>query len=91
MKHQITRPIVACPKCNNSGVVPMSDDLFEVLSFFHRHDGFWSAQMLVKRLKIAGTPTKMNQRLESLRAIGLLSRQRNSRTFLYFLNPPPKH
>jgi len=82
---QIARPTVKCNKCNGTGKHPLSDEIFSVLMALIRagRTGFVTAVDLSKTIGKNVHVTAMNNRLEYLREIGLVSRTRVGRVWHY--------
>jgi predicted transcriptional regulator len=68
--------------CNGTGYRLLSAPLLDVWRLVRR--GSWTAPRLASKLK--STPTAMNNRLETLRALGLVERQRDGRAWIYTVN-----
>jgi len=70
---------MACPKCAGTGRIELPRVLQEVLTCFARAS--WSAAEMSHYLAIAQTAA--NNRLELLRKLGFLRREKQGRTWYY--------
>lgn len=82
MKGEPTRPAVTCAACNGCGKVALPDPLWEVITLL-RQTGPSTAQHLHQLLRFDGEVTAINNRLEDLRLLGLATRQRMGRRYVY--------
>lgn len=76
------RPTIPCPTCKGEARVPISDELMEVLLFIRRRTGA-DAQTVFDKLGAKISISGINNRLEYLREIGLLRRERRGRRWFY--------
>lgn len=76
------RPHVCCPKCNGDGKIPMPDELWEVLNVLRWH-GPKCAEQVALEVDWFGHQTAINNRLEALRDMGLVKREKKGRMWMY--------
>lgn len=76
------KPTIECPTCGGSGRAPLPDALQETLNVLPRRGQFTAAEI---HAKIPGKVevTAINNRLESLRALSLLTRERFGKFWKY--------
>lgn len=79
--------VMTCPKCGE-GSVPLPESLQETLNEVRRTPGF-TAQEMLDRFPGIGV-TAINNRLEDLRRIGLVRRQRDSHSWRYYPARKPR-
>lgn len=77
MKH-----LIDCPGCEGSGKVELHEHLRETLDWIPSR-GATSAYELLNEHPHVGQPSAFNNRLERLRGLGLVTRQRHGKTWLY--------
>lgn len=85
-------PVIKCNKCGGCGRVPLSPELKETLKAL-RADKDWTVAEVFSVLNFPGRKfsiTAINNRLEDLRKLGLATRKRNGRGFLYSAKPQTK-
>jgi hypothetical protein len=75
-------PRFQCPKCNGTGQVEISQELLDTLNAVLRSKGTDSVTLSPKFGK-HHTITAINNRLERLRELGLLKRERRFRRWFY--------
>ena len=75
----------ACPRCRGAGKVPLSEHLLSVLRLLERKSG--TAIELRERAggdrRWAPTAKAFNNRLEELRGLGLVTREKVGREWVY--------
>lgn len=76
------KPTIQCPTCSGTGRAPLQEALQETLDVLPRRGTFTAGAI---HEKIPGTVTinAVNNRLEDLRALGILKRERNGRFWSY--------
>jgi hypothetical protein len=80
-----TPDIICCPKCRGEGRISLSEafaPLAETLALLREHGPMTANElqpMVSKKILITG----INNRLEDLRSLGLVSREKRSREWLY--------
>lgn len=74
---------MACPKCGGNGTVPMTSALLEMLSLVKRMPGK-TAPEYINSVHSQLVTTSFNNRLEELRRLGLVRRERDGKSFRYF-------
>lgn len=79
---KLAKPSVKCPQCNGCGRKPLGDELFSVYASAY-NGGQVTAVGLSKTVGRKVSVTAMNNRLEDLRALGLLTRERIGRRWHY--------
>jgi len=77
-------PLIKCPTCAGEGTVQLNAELAETLAIFKRSDRLTS-QDVKSNVKSDVTQNAITNRLEKLRAQGLLERVRVGKWFQYFL------
>lgn len=82
-----TPPIVPCNKCQGTGRHALSDCLWETLQAVRRAK-FATAIDLLRAMKWQGAVTALNNRLEDLRELGLLKRERRGKFYFYSPSKP---
>lgn len=82
MKHL---PDVVCAKCKGTGRTKLSNELLAVLTLVRKHHGGITARLVCTELDPKGSfnVTAFNNRLEDLRAFGLVTRTKRSREWVY--------
>lgn len=79
-------PLIECDTCHGTGRAPLSELLTETL-WLLGHTKCTAADLTPKHL----TVNAINNRLESLRALGFVQRQRRGKFWVYSATPrPPK-
>lgn len=81
-------PLVKCPECAGIGEVPLKPELLETLLALPRA-GMHAAEVAAV-LKSNNTTNAMNNRLEDLRALGLVKRTRRAKFWIYKRTPQIK-
>lgn len=80
-------PVMPCRKCGGSGVTPIPDWLTITLKAMPKGAGSVTALQLAATLESIGGgvvgATAVNNRLEKLRSIGLVTRKRNGKFWNY--------
>lgn len=81
----VTRPLLCCAACQGSGKVVLSAPLFSALTFVRRVGRITPAELHRRLRPTEVNPTAMNARLEALRELGLVDRERvDGRSWAYF-------
>jgi len=75
------KPSILCPSCSGSGRSPLPEHLAETFALIPRR-GSTCAEKLHDQLPGA-SPNAQNNRLEKLRALGLVSRVRDGKRWKY--------
>lgn len=76
------KPTIECPTCAGTGRAPMPEALQETLDVLPKRGTFTAADI---QTKIPSTVTinAVNNRLEALRELGMLKRERNGKFWNY--------
>jgi hypothetical protein len=78
------RPRIACGHCEGTGRVPLPDELDVTLRFVAEHQPVTAPDVHRTLMLKEGGPTAANQRLDKLRALGLVKRTgRSGRAWLW--------
>ncbi|MFA6240399.1 MAG: hypothetical protein WC655_05700 [Candidatus Hydrogenedentales bacterium] len=84
------QPEVSCAACGGTGKVLLSGVLLEVFLDVQQHGQVCAQDVWGRMQKPNFEVTAVNNRLENLRRIGLVIRERIGRNYLYSLNSTPK-
>ncbi len=80
-------PLVKCHACGGIGEVPLKPELLETLMALPRA-GMHAAEV-ASFLRSESTKNAMNNRLEDLRSLGLVTRSRRGKFWIYRKAPKP--
>lgn len=76
------RPQITCTKCEGHGKHALSDELWQTLAAVQRLK-LAHAEQVARAVRPRPSTTAMNNRLEELRALNLVKREREGRYFYY--------
>ena len=85
------RPTVTCSQCHGSGEAPLSDALYEALAVVRTHPGITAPEVFKQIVAHEGyVPhvTAINNRLQCLYDLALVSRERWGKAWKYTVNNP---
>lgn len=76
------KPTMQCPTCEGTGRAPLPEALQETLNVMPKKGTFTAAD-LQSKIPSTVTVNAMNNRLESLRDLGMVKRERNGKFWNY--------